>query len=388
MSKGKGHYAAALNAPFSEQALGAQLPDIFSYPTETKHFRQSFLITSDKDGCGEFILMPNPLFSICAPLQDVAGAPGEAGQGGNSADIIKQGFVLSAGLPAGFAGSDVGASGDLNTMSVHGCTSTGSLQSQFSQYRLVGWGYKIRCVGSLSTTQGRLQIATIPAPRRLPNINFFIPTTAWPQYDAYALIFGNAGGATRASFAGGFQLPSSQDSTLNGFSGRLLDFPITTEVTAVSLQNVPLRGHGKLHTREFETFREVQIVVNPEIYDTQNDSIVVEGNVYRDSAGNAAPISIANSSALSDTEFGPNSCVGWNCVLVSMQGFVAAATTLEVEVIYHVEGLEAITTGASAQYMGNTVAFPMGGRVGPHDPILAMAAEKINAMSGESWIYS
>jgi len=110
--------------------------------------------------------------------------------------------------------------------------------------------------------------------------------------------------------------------------------------------------------------------------------------VYRDSAGNSAPISIANSSALSDNEFGPNSCVGWNCVLVSMQGFVAASTTLEVEVIYHVEGLEAITTGASAQYMGNTVAFPMGGRVGPHDPILAMAAEKINAMSGESWIYS
>jgi len=390
MSRSKGHYAAALNAPFSEEALGAQIPDIFSYPTETKHFRQSFLITSDKNGNGEFILMPSPLFSVTAPLQDVNGTAPE-GQGTASSDIITQGFIVSPGLPNGFAGSDIQGpgAGDINTMSIHACTTSTVMAQVFSQYRVVGWGYKIRAIGSLSTTQGRLQVATIPAPRQLPNMNLFSSANSfWPQYDAYALMFGVTGGqGSRASFATAFQLPSAQDTYLNGFSGRLLDYPITTEVTAVALQNVPLRGHGKLHTREFETFRETQRVVGPEVYDDAEHATIVTAFEYRDANGNATPIPLNNTSALQNDTFGPNSMCGWNQVLVSMQGFVPKSTVLEVELIYHVEGIETIATGNDAS-VGFNIALPMGGRVGPHDPILAMAAQKINALSGESWIYS
>jgi hypothetical protein len=201
-------------------------------------------------------------------------------------------------------------------------------------------------------------------------------------------MFGVTGGqGSRASFATAFQLPSAQDTYLNGFSGRLLDYPITTEVTAVALQNVPLRGHGKLHTREFETFRETQRVVGPEVYDDAEHATIVTAFEYRDANGNATPIPLNNTSALQNDTFGPNSMCGWNQVLVSMQGFVPKSTVLEVELIYHVEGIETIATGNDAS-VGFNIALPMGGRVGPHDPILAMAAQKINALSGESWIYS
>jgi hypothetical protein len=394
MSRGGGNYGAALNAPFSTQALGAQIPDIFSYPTETKHFRASFTVTPNYQGNGEFVIMPSPLFSIMSAAQIIDSTttvPSDIIAGG----VHTVSSTGAAGIPAG----DVytGGTGKLNTMDVHSCTDLASISSVFTQFRVVGWGYKIRAIGISQNVSGRLQLAAIPAPRWMPNLALYAPSLgitpnqmAWGQYDAYTALFGIASGVTtRAAVAALYPVPNLAQN-ITGFSGRILDFPYNCEVTGVQLQNVPVRGHGKLVTREFESFRESQQLVGAEAFDAASGVVLLEGyQAFNPSASliplNANPNQVSSNGA--QNLLGPNSMLGWNCVLVNMAGFATGAggsggtfgvpSQLEIELIYHVEGIEPIGVGQSGG-----VILPLGGRQGGADPVAAMAAEAINSRSG------
>ena len=391
--KGKGSYAAALNAPFSEAALGAQIPDIFSYPTDTRHFRQTFVITTDVSGNWEGVLLPSPVFSIAAPWQvSVVGAASTASTliatitGGNQVTVGSTTSGFAGTVPKSVvtgASSDTGA---VTCMQVNGTTSCANLSNVFQQYRVVGWGYKMRAITSVNDTAGRVQIASIPAPRFLPDMGFFqnpsgssvggLPS-AYPMYDFYTSLFGNFNtSANRAAIIDNFLAPVAKASLNGGFTGNLLDYPINTEVTSLQLASAPLRGHGKLTTREFESFREGQgllgpetILVNPTNLATV-DFLVYDGWSVQSNAGVLSNSNAVNTSHIS---LGPNSCAGWNAIPISIIGAKASTSAFEIEVIYHVEGVNPL------QISGK----PLGGKASHHNPIEAMAAETINGASGK-----
>jgi len=379
--KSKGSYAAALNAPFSEAALGAQIPDIFSYPTDTKHFRQTFTIQTDASGNWEGVILPSPCFSIAAPFQATslsAGAPvlAKTITGGQSC------FADTASVPLSIVN---GGTGNTPAMQVNACVKVDTLSAIYQQYRVVGWGYKMRAISSVNTTAGRVQIASIPAPRRLPDVAFFNntqsgrvdnrPDWVYPMYDFYTSLFGNFGTKTnRTDVINQFVVPATGAALNSSFSGDILDYPINVEVTSLQLASAPLRGHGKLTTREFENFRETQSYLGSEVI----ADLVGSDVVFFDSwtAGTFSGVTGTTNMNNTANSYGcqANSCVGWNAVLISVLGSSPSSTNFEIELMYHVEGINPLSLNSDA---------PLGGKAVHHNPIEAMAAETVNGASGK-----
>jgi len=401
-----GAYAAALNAPFSEQALGAQIPDIFSYPTDTRHFRSSFTVSTNNVGAAEIILYPSPVFSIASPIQVI--------NGGYAKPIVTGGQVLDtcSNYNTGIAPSVSGGSTTANTMDVRCCVTAAQLSGLYTQYRVVGWGYKIRALGNFSTTAGRVQVASIPAPRFMPNQGLIEKGgatwhTNWGQYDAYAALFGTAGFANRTNVIDGYPLASP-----TSFAGNILNYPVSVEATCVQLQQSSLKGIGKLASREFESWRNVQGLLRGEIEaDAPNITViasnpgdpiaysvnqipamVVDGVNYTTLNPISSLIQVSNGNgvagvntyvtgALASGMLDANSCLGWNCVLIAAAGLGQNETgVLEVEIIYHIEGIPALAigTGSTSSMVG------LGGLCSHHSPIEAMAAETINGAAGKN----
>jgi len=381
--KSKGSYAAALNAPFSEAALGAQIPDIFSYPTDTKHFRQTFTIQTDTSGNWEGVILPSPCFSIAAPCQATslsAGAPvlAKTITGGQSC------FSDTVSVPLTRVN---GGTGDTPAMQVNGCVKVDTLNSIYQQYRVVGWGYKMRAISSVNSTSGRVQFASIPAPKRLPDVGFFNNTQAgrpnnvdkfvYPMYDFYTSLFGNFGSKTnRSDIIDQFKVPASGAALNSSFGGDILDYPINVEVTSLQLASAPLRGHGKLTTREFECFRETQAMLGNELVaDLATDELYYDSWQVASSGTTAGGgNSVAQYNTASGFGLQANSCAGWNAVLISVLGSNPSATNFEIELMYHVEGINPLSLNSDS---------PLGGKAVHHNPIEAMAAETVNGASGK-----
>ena len=381
----KGSYAAALNAPFSEAALGAQIPDIFSYPTDTKHFRQTFTIQTDASGNWEGVILPSPVFSIAAPFQattlSALGVPvlAKTITGGQSC------FSATASVPV--TRIHTAGTGDTPAMQVQACVKVDTLNTIYQQYRVVGWGYKMRAISSVNSTSGRVQFASIPAPRRLPDAAFFNNTAAgrpdgvadfvYPMYDFYTSLFGNFGSKTnRPDVIDQFKVPASGAALNSSFGGDILDYPINVEVTSLQLASAPIRGHGKLTTREFESFRETQAMLGTEVVaDLANDELFVDS---WQRALIASPPTFTNSNPSSNSAHGfglqANSCAGWNAILISVLGSNPSSTNFEIEVMYHVEGINPLSLNSDS---------PLGGKAVHHNPIEAMAAETVNGASGK-----
>jgi hypothetical protein len=273
-------------------------------------------------------------------------------------------------------------------MQVNGCCKADVMASTFQQYRVVGWGYKIRAITSVNQTSGRVQVASIPAPRFLPDMAFFVNTStgrvnnqslgfAYPMYDFYTALVGNFNANTnRTDIINNYLLPASGAALPQSFAGNLLDYPINVEVTSLQLASAPLRGHGKLTTREFEVFRESQSYLGAEAVAIGTGNTVSTDVLFYDSWQYQSGSSTGSGSNANTAAFrglSSNSMLGWNAVLVSVLGAQAATTAFEIEVIYHVEGINPLSIAGS----------PLGGKASHHNPIEAMAAETINGASGK-----
>jgi len=378
-----GSFAAALNAPFSEKALGAQIPDVYSYPTDTRHFRQSFTVTCDHNGAAEIVIFPNPVLSIgAAQRRYISEVPATTYY-----DPVSGGTTIGHAAPD-FPGDataatvdnsviDSTATGNGNIMFAHGCVSQASLVQLFTKWRVVGFGYKLRSLGNLSSTQGRVQCASIPAPSNLPRANLweFTGGYRWPQAQAFYSIFGqSANGSpsngTKAQFLQAFGTPGSV--SYQQFSGNLLDYPINCEATSVQLQSAPLRGHGKVCSKMFDEWRNNAIWFAGEIFDADTDTYVGDGVAA--AVPPSTPYSMDNLTA-GARYFDSNNCDGWNCVPVAFIG-AGSKAQFEVELMYHLEGVPLLSIG------NQTLNKGLGAECCHHDPIEVMAALTTNATSG------
>jgi hypothetical protein len=61
-------------------------------------------------------------------------------------------------------------------------------------------------------------------------------------------------------------------------------------------------------------------------------------------------------------------------VLISILGSAASSTNFEIELMYHVEGINPLSLNSDS---------PLGGKAVHHNPIEAMAAETVNGASGK-----
>jgi len=399
-------YTAALVAPFSQGALGAQIPDIFSYPTDTKHFRQTFSIRLDKNGAFEGCIMPSPVFSLMAPAQwttsHTAGPSGLIYGGFQTIQVAPNG-IHPATVPGATLSDPVTQDLFLNSVQVNSCCSSTTMANAFSQFRVVGWGWKIRALTNLNNTQGRIQFASIPAPRIVPPLALFSPIwqagssepnrqkAYWPLYDAYTALYGSYGGVnSRLAAVQGYLVGNYADGYVpGGVGGSLLNYPLNCEVTSIQLSSAPLKGHGKLMSREFESFRVAQEYMGVEVSvndgeDADNAAIVFDGWVHQANYSGAGILDLPlssqgayGSSAKNGSGGMSNDCRGWNCVPFSVIGGTPDAVAFEIEVVYHVEGLNPLSFTSTTQLSG-----PMGGVACHHNPVLAMAAETANAASG------
>ena len=285
-------FESALNAPFSAGALGAQIPDLSGYPTDTRHFRQSFTYTADANGNGEFMLFGSPFLSIASkPLYN-----------GSLYDPITGGIQLSRTIGSSTTGPNVlvpaAVFNDKNTvtvdqdlMCIHQTAQTTDMANLFSMGRVVGWGFKIRALGALTAIQGRVQIAALPNPITLPNVwNLEKNSNAgYPVALCYANVLG-VGSTLYNSDLYNNNTPANASNIGSTFTGAILDFPFNAEVTAVQLANGPLKGHGKIVSRDFEKYRQFAgaPVVDEAVYGANEAPYIIEDPSFTKSTTSVA----------------------------------------------------------------------------------------------------
>jgi len=148
-------YVSALLSPFDKKALGAQIPDQYSFPTETQFVRQEFLLTAQKVapsiGSWDCIIMPNLFQSILNSCP--ANAVNLSGTvGGQYGDLT---FQNPGSVGVGVA----------SAVNIGGCVTTTLAKAQLESYRIVGYGVRIRPISSFNSLAGRIIVAATPVAR-------------------------------------------------------------------------------------------------------------------------------------------------------------------------------------------------------------------------------
>jgi len=163
-------YVACLADPFDPAAEGAQVPDMYAFPTTTAMLRQSFTIqTIDTSGNVDFVMQPNPIATLAST---------SVNNGGQS--CITGGNLWTATTTNAAA---AGAAGHgFNEFGL--CTQT-VLANTFARYRVVGFGVRFQSILPSLTQQGNIFTAKVPAMNQWANYN--IGTAAataatWAQY--------------------------------------------------------------------------------------------------------------------------------------------------------------------------------------------------------------
>jgi len=134
-------FATALMSPFSPDAIGAKVPDLYSFPTSSYHLKNTFTL----GGASNFgvVCMPNPFVS----LVDVSA-------GGSC--------VLTRG----------GAAQTSANTGVYGLTTEALLATVCTEFRMVGAGIKIRNLQAPLVGVGRIYVAVVPLCEGLPPVSF------------------------------------------------------------------------------------------------------------------------------------------------------------------------------------------------------------------------
>lgn len=134
-TKGGGSFQAALTEPFSDAALGAQIPDLYSFPTETTHVRCSIKIKTGGDGNFDFVMFPHPLYTAWT------------GSG-----------IISGGSPVTVEGAGLPSS-----PFYQGAVSPDALSQRYDDYRVVGGGLRLKWINNFEAATGRIFYAQKPS---------------------------------------------------------------------------------------------------------------------------------------------------------------------------------------------------------------------------------
>lgn len=289
-------YKAALMNPFAPAALGARVPDMFSVPTATRHLTRMFTLTTDSNGAFDCVVLPN-MFNNANSTRGSFGASGSTWTAGD-------GTTITGGRQY---------------------TLTSSLTSQLRNYRIVGYGVRVSVVSSHDATAGRVVAATFPI-------------SSWVN-EKTATIGGLAANSNNSD--------ASPSNTLTNWgipvNSSVVDvnavnsMPNSVEVTAVRLAAQPIEITPKISTPEAFNFKESGDA--PGGFQANNQT-----SVSYITTGDASYLRVA----------------GFEAVVIAGSGLPVSTQCVDVEVIYHIEGIpNLISTTFAAGESTATVVNPV-----------------------------
>lgn len=371
----------AVTDPFDVRAKGAQWPDAFAFPTDTKAFHQTFTVTCDSNGNAQAIIFPNPSISIVSNC------------------AVTGGFSIQNNNPASFTAG---------VASKAGLTKRDKLVTDFTDYRLTGFGAKVRCLSAMTTVQGRIQVASVPSARYLPGL-------ATQVYNKLSLGDYVTYVCGQADINAGSISGTSGQNVLNGSSNNLsqiIQYADSVEVGSASTLAQPLVLKGKITSPRCMDWRCPKYLVNfsgtnlensadPNYLHTGTNSLVCDGfidgpfhlrtctlgtsttpekiaiaNVSQTGAPNTwsqyiTPDCVIDSPCGLDIAGGltqhagdnripyiwdrAEECGGWNCYLLNFVG-CGASTVMEIDFVMHIEGIPNIIAGAGA-FEGSAASY-------------------------------
>lgn len=299
---GGSKYVTCLSHPFSPHGKGAQVPDMYSFPTQTNILQTVYtLSTTDTTGNIDFVVQPNPLATVAASY-GALGTPQLAG--GNAwwsnnyaATATNRGFTES------------------------GMVTQSSLAAVYARYRVVAFGLRIRCLLPPINQSGRLICSKVPSMEEFACYPNYVGQASWSQYLSF------------------YQLPNI-DTTTGYMSNSMLALPSSHEnmVAGLSMDG-GLEVVGTMCSPLALTFRDAS---NTSVVgsDLSGNKIYQSGALTVGSAGSALPL-------LPPLDGDWLKQGGWStfCFRASGLANVASGTPVfDVEVIFHLEGVPPVGT--------------------------------------------
>lgn len=207
-------YKAALLDPFSINAQGARVPDMYASPTTTRHITKTFTIATNASGEADIVVLPSAYHHAVSPRGSLVNGAAWLTIDGNSVANALQ------------------------------YTDPNTLAASLTNYRIVGYGVKIFGIQSMTGTAGKVLVATSPISS---NVN-----------DKNATIGGFANNSTNSSATKANTLKTYGIPTSSGVVdvASLPSMPNSMETSLVRVTEVPMRVIPKLTSPEAFMFRQ------------------------------------------------------------------------------------------------------------------------------------
>lgn len=191
-------YEAALMNPFSEQALGARVPDSYSFPSEVRHAKTVYTLQAATGGNLDCAIFPHPLYTVVSGIGTLNGGVG-------TPENTVPGFTQT------------------------GIVSQTTLAGIYGNYRIVGGGVRVKFSQSYNNATGRLFIAVQPSPANIP---YYAGSGAKVDlYDTLDLPYEAASGGIPTSIV---TLPYSLEIPVSELIGNGIEIPLRVSSAAFS----------------------------------------------------------------------------------------------------------------------------------------------------------
>lgn len=326
-------------APFSRAAEGARLPDGNPNLSTTLALTRKFRLVANEDGELDVTVLPNLYCSA----------------------FTTRGSIGDGAVALALAPDAVTANTRNSVVASSGATGTGfdtiALASQYSRYRIVGYGARLRSTTGVSSL-GEYTCAVLPLKGQTPTLTSYIPSVSSGTGDTL----------TSNSFWGASGPRNKLKNVLESLGLPWTGADNTAKVDATKLVNVPC--HAVASTAQIATrglhMRGLPYESSVRDYVTMNfNAVGIDSLDVASETGNAAGATYATQQVGVDMSF---------CRVGGLESLVITAAGLEpsmyvgtVEVIYH---LEAITNPAYAVLARPTGQVPRVGSSQTLDQVL------------------
>jgi len=289
-------YAAALHAPFDRAALGAKVPDMFSYPVATYHCEGTVTLRSDANGVSSVVITPDPFCTLVDAT---------------TASVASTSMYNYVGAYTAYAA----------------VTQT-NLSNQLANFRVVGGGIEVRNLMPPTTATGRVITATVPMADVLPGPNALSNTSI----SNFTLV-------NKLTSV----VPSSGSHVSQGTSGlpsTILQLPGAVHLSSQDLISSNLKVNFKPCSPEAFHFRS-----------TQNDYILgYTGSTAINEAAGANLVSgipATSYNNLNDS-FASKAPLGFDAILLRFEGCTPSTTIADVKYVLHFEGSPTVTNNVAS----------------------------------------
>jgi len=277
-------YACALMSPFDARALGAKIPDMYSYPVATYHSEGTVTLSSNSAGVASVLITPDPFCTMV----DMT-----------TTSVNSSSMTAYTSTPVAYASATIG-----------------NMSNLLTNYRVVGGGISIRNLLPPTTATGRLIAATVPMSDQTPGPNFLANIISNNFYVGSRLI-----GADMTVSATG------------GLTAGILNLPGAKELTIQDLIAESLDIHFK--------------PVSPNAFEFKSASgqaIAAAGTIVTTAAAVATGTGVVYSS--SADSWASAAPTGFDCILLRFEGLPANSVVADLKYILHFEGTPKVSGGA------------------------------------------